>query len=146
MQNYFYFYPPFACPARTHRKRGKVHITSVCVCVFVWVKMERKLRIFFVCTPNLKLIARHKRTLGKWWWQGGKSGENGQKGVGNASKFCEGVARVCVCVCVCVYLCVCECPGCALKYACRKLKLIIYIFKAHWRTKGECRQDVDAGK
>jgi len=43
-------------------------------------------------------------------------------------------------------VCVCECPGCALKYACRKLKLIIYIFKAHQRAKGECRQDVDAGK
>lgn len=29
-----------------------------------------------------------------------------------------------------VSVCVGECPGCALKYACRKLKLIIYIFKA----------------
>jgi len=35
---------------------------------------------------------------------------------------------VCACVCVCVGVSIVG-PGCALEYACRKLKLIIYIIK-----------------
>lgn len=102
------------------RKMGKsAHYQ--CACVWAGENGKKTTNIFRM-HAQFKINCQTQKNTGKMTMT---RREKWAKGAAKCEQVFRGRCYAYGCVCVC------ECPGCALKYACRKLKLIIYIFKAH---------------